>query len=71
MTGVTAFEQAGFKNTDDARLAPLPKKIGFSIYDSTHPFYFMWKISGRNNAYGPSPCESRSGEIIATHRYFQ
>lgn len=62
-----AFEQAGFKNAIDARLAPTAEEDpDFSIYDSTYPF-ISWKISGRNNAYGPSPCESRSGEIIACH----
>ena len=62
-----AFEQAGFKNAIDARLAPTAEEDpDFSIYDSTYPF-ISWKISGQNNAYGPTPCESRSGEIIACH----
>lgn len=62
-----AFEQAGFKNAIDARLAPTPEEDpDFCIYDSTYPF-ISWKISGRSNAYGPSPCEPRSGEIIACH----
>lgn len=62
-----AFEQAGFKNAIDACLAPTAKENPeFSIYDSSYPF-ISWKISGLNNAYGPTPCESRSGEIIACH----
>lgn len=62
-----AFEQAGFKNAIDARLAPTPEEDpDFCIYDSTYPF-ISWKISGRSNAYGPSPCEPRSGEIMACH----
>ena len=47
-------------------LLPLRKNPDFSIYDSTYPF-ISWKISGQNNAYGPTPCEPRSGEIIACH----
>ena len=47
-------------------LLPLRKILIFSIYDSTYPF-ISWKISGQNNAYGPTPCEPRSGEIIACH----
>ena len=27
----------------------------------------LYLISGQNNAYGPTPCEPRSGEIIACH----
>ena len=62
-----AFEKAGFKNAIDARLAPtVEEDPDFSIYDSTYPF-ISWKISGQNNAYGPTPCEPRSGEIIACH----
>lgn len=62
-----AFEQAGFKNAIDACLAPTAEENPeFSIYDSSYPF-ISWKISGLNNAYGPTPCESRSGEIIACH----
>lgn len=62
-----AFEKAGFKNAIDARLAPTAEEDpDFRIYDSTYPF-ISWKISGQNNAYGPTPCETRSGEIIACH----
>lgn len=62
-----AFEKAGFKNAIDARLAPTAEEDpDFSIYDSSYPF-ISWKISGQNNAYGPTPCEPRSGEIIACH----
>lgn len=62
-----AFEKAGFKNAIDARLAPTAQEDPyFSIYDSSYP-YISWKISGQNNAYGPTPCEPRSGEIIACH----
>lgn len=62
-----AFEKAGFKNAIDARLAPtVEEDPAFSIYDSSYPF-ISWKISGQNNAYGPTPCEPRSGEIIACH----
>lgn len=62
-----AFEKAGFKNAIDARLAPtVEEEPDFSIYDSSYPF-ISWKISGQNNAYGPTPCEPRSGEIIACH----
>ena len=62
-----AFEQAGFENAIDACLAPTAEENPeFSIYDSSYPF-ISWKISGLNNAYGPTPCESRSGEIIACH----
>ena len=62
-----AFEQAGFKNAIDARLAPTPKEDpDFCMYDSRYP-YISWKTSGTANAYGPSPCEGRSGEITACH----
>ena len=62
-----AFEKAGFKNAIDARLVPtVEEDSDFSIYDSSYPF-ISWKISGQNNAYGPTPCEPRSGEIIACH----
>lgn len=62
-----AFEQAGFKNAIDARLAPdSAENPDFSMCDSRYPF-ISWKISGQNNAYGPTPCEARSGEIIACH----
>lgn len=62
-----AFEKAGFKNAIDARLAPTAEEDpDFSIYDSSYPF-ISWKISGQNNAYGPTPCEPWSGEIIACH----
>lgn len=62
-----AFEKAGFKNAIDARLVPtVEEDPDFSIYDSSYPF-ISWKISGQNNAYGPTPCEPRSGEIIACH----
>lgn len=62
-----AFEQAGFKDAIDARLAPTPDEDpDFCIYDINYPF-ISWKISGRSNAYGPSPCEPRSGEIITCH----
>lgn len=62
-----AFEKAGFKNAIDARLAPtVEEDPDFCIYDSSYPFV-SWKISGRRNAYGPTPCEPRSGEIIACH----
>ena len=62
-----AFEKAGFKDAIDARLAPTPEENpDFSIYDSKYPF-ISWKISGSNNAYGPTPCEPRSGEIINCH----
>ena len=62
-----AFEQAGFKNAIDARQAPTPKEDpDFCMYDSRYP-YISWKTSGMANAYGPSPCEGRSGEITACH----
>ena len=62
-----AFQKAGFKNAIDARLVPtVEEDSDFSIYDSSYPF-ISWKISGQNNAYGPTPCEPRSGEIIACH----
>ena len=62
-----AFEKAGFKNAIDARLAPtIEEDPDFSMYDSDYPF-ISWKISGQNNAYGPTPCEPRAGEIIACH----
>ena len=50
-----AFEQAGFKNAIDARLAPTPQEDpDFCMYDSRYP-YISWKTSGMANAYGPSP----------------
>lgn len=62
-----AFEQAGFKNAIDARLAPTAEEDpNFCIYDSRYPF-ISWKIAGVNNAYGPTPCEGRAGEIMACH----
>lgn len=62
-----AFEQAGFKNAIDAKLAPTPKEDSdFCMYDN-HYAYISWKISGMSNAYGPTPCEGRSGEIMGCH----
>lgn len=62
-----AFEQAGFKNAIDAKLAPTPKEDpDFCMYDN-HYAYISWKISGMSNAYGPTPCEGRSGEIMGCH----
>lgn len=62
-----AFEQAGFKNAIDARLAPTAKEDpDFCMYDN-HYAYISWKISGMSNAYGPTPCEGRSGEIMGCH----
>lgn len=62
-----AFDRAGFKDAIDARIAPDEKEDpNFLIYDSNYPF-ISWKISGSNNAYGPTPCDSRTGEIINCH----
>ena len=62
-----AFEQAGFKNAIDARLAPTAEEDpDFCMFDSRYPF-ISWKVSGMNNAYGPTPCEGRSGEIMGCH----
>lgn len=62
-----AFEQAGFKNAIDAKLAPtLKEDPDFCMYDN-HYAYISWKISGMSNAYGPTPCEGRSGEIMGCH----
>lgn len=62
-----AFEQAGFKNAIDAKLAPTPNEDpDFCMYDN-HYAYISWKISGMSNAYGPTPCEGRSGEIMGCH----
>lgn len=62
-----AFEQAGFKNAIDACLAPTEvEDPDFHLCDVSYPF-ISWKVSGQNNAYGPTPCEPRSGEIIACH----
>ncbi|TYK39872.1 zinc-dependent metalloprotease [Bacteroides pyogenes] len=62
-----AFEKAGFKNAIDARLAPdAAEDPEFCMYDAAYPF-ISWKISGQNNAYGPTPCEPRSGEIVGCH----
>lgn len=36
------------------------------MYDSRYP-YISWKISATSNAYGPTPCEGRSGEINGCH----
>lgn len=63
----SAFEQAGFKDAIDACLAPIAENgDSFQIHDTSFPF-ISWKISGQNNAYGPTPCEPYSGEIIACH----
>ncbi|SFG50361.1 zinc-dependent metalloprotease [Prevotella sp. KH2C16] len=62
-----AFEQAGFKDAIDARLAPTPDEDpNFCIYDTHYPF-ISWKVSARSNAYGPSPCMSQSAEIATCH----
>lgn len=64
---IPAFEQAGFKNAIDARLAPTPEEAAdFCMYDSSYP-YISWKVSGMNNAYGPTPCEGRAAEIMGCH----
>lgn len=62
-----AFEQAGFKNAIRAQLAPTKEENpDFSPYDG-HYAYISWKPSGESNAYGPSPCDPRSGEISGCH----
>lgn len=62
-----AFEQAGFKNAIKAQLAPSQEEDpNFSPYDGRHA-YISWKPSGESNAYGPSPCDPRSGEISGCH----
>lgn len=62
-----AFEQAGFKNAIKAQLAPTQEEDpNFSPYDGRHA-YISWKPSGESNAYGPSPCDPRSGEISGCH----
>lgn len=62
-----AFEQAGFKNAIKAKLAPTQEEDpNFSPYDGRHA-YISWKPSGESNAYGPSPCDPRSGEIAGCH----
>lgn len=61
-----AFEKAGFKNAIDARLLPSDSTAAACLYDATYPF-ISWKISPMENAYGPTPCEPRSGEISMAH----
>lgn len=62
-----AFEQAGFKNAIKAQLAPSPEEDpDFSPYDRRYA-YISCKPSGESNAYGPSPCDPRSGEISGCH----
>ena len=62
-----AFEQAGFKNAIDAQLEPVDTaNPQFCPYDIAVPF-ISWKESGFRNAYGPTPCEPRAGEVIGCH----
>lgn len=62
-----AFEQAGFKNAIDAQLAPADSaNSDFCPYDIGVPF-ISWKESAFRNAYGPTPCEPRAGEVVGCH----
>lgn len=62
-----AFEQAGFKNAIDAQLAPADSaNSDFCPYDIGVPF-ISWKESTFRNAYGPTPCEPRAGEVVGCH----
>ncbi len=61
------FEKAGFREAISARMEPTAEEDPlFSVFDSQYP-YISWKTSGMNNAYGPTPCEARSAEIMACH----
>lgn len=63
----SAFEQTGFKNAILARMEPTPEEDpDFCAFDSKHG-YISWKTSGMSNAYGPTPCIVKSGEITACH----
>ncbi len=59
-----AFEAAGFKEA--IRAYPIPKNSDMPIYDTAYP-YISWKVSPQKNAYGPTPNEPRSGEIVSSH----
>ena len=60
-----AFEQAGFKNAIRAEMEPDDDPTFFN-YDNSHA-YISWKMSGETNAYGPTPCLARTGEVMACH----
>lgn len=60
-----AFEQAGFKNAIRAEMEPANDPTFFN-YDNSHA-YISWKMSGETNAYGPTPCLARTGEVMACH----
>jgi hypothetical protein len=62
-----AFEQAGFKNAVQAKLAPTAKQDStWSLDDATHSA-IVYKPSEISNASGPSIADPRSGEIIESH----
>ncbi len=60
-----AFEKAGFKNAITARPEPAADDTTYSLEDVRYS-YISYKASPIPNAYGPSVCDPRSGEIISS-----
>ncbi|WP_282456254.1 zinc-dependent metalloprotease [Chitinophaga sedimenti] len=60
-----AFEKAGFKNAITALPEPPADDTTYSLEDVRFS-YISYKASPIPNAYGPSVCDPRSGEIISS-----
>lgn len=60
-----AFEKAGFKNAITAMPEPSANDTTYSLEDVRYS-YISYKASPIPNAYGPSVCDPRSGEIISS-----
>lgn len=60
-----AFEKAGFKNAITAKPEPAADDSTYSLEDVRYS-YISYKASPIPNAYGPSVCDPRSGEIISS-----
>ncbi len=59
-----AFEEAGFRNAIQARLAPTPEEDpDFSLYDARHSVIY-WRPSTTQNATGGQQVDPRTGEIL-------
>jgi Matrixin. len=62
-----AFEQAGFKNAIQGKVAPTKQENPYFSENSVAYPYISWKTSAISNAFGPSPINPRTGEIITSH----
>jgi hypothetical protein len=59
-----AYEDAGFRNAIEGRLAPTPEQDpSFSIYDARHSVVY-WRPSTVANATGGQQVDPRTGEIL-------